>query len=282
MPIKLSWLVKRAFALTLLICIGMELSESATKCVTVTLRMTSPLTLFEPVGIDVLLKNEGVDAITVDLGLQGKKAYHFRIFAPNGEEIDVPANIYMGSFAPIVLEPNDTFSQRLVLNQWYSFDSPGDYRILATLDLPIKHGKKNSPILLDSDISEYQVDSVTLNLTILPRNERMLRARCETLLRKLQAAYEFSERTPIAEELSYIQDPIAIPYLIKLIDEREEGAAIEGLMRIGTDEALEAMIAATRSEYNKAAAAMAKAYLRNKIGKIRNHDIQQKVLNAVE
>jgi hypothetical protein len=76
--------------------------------------------------------------------------------------------------------------------------------------------------------------------------------------------------------LSYINDPIAIPYLVKLVQEKEELFAIEGLRRIGTDEAWEEMIVVTQSKYNKGAAAYAKAILRQKIPEIRNPNIRKK------
>jgi hypothetical protein len=98
----------------------------------------------------------------------------------------------------------------------------------------------------------------------------------------LQQTYYFTERTPIAEELSYVNDPIAIPYLAKLVEQREESEAIQGLMLIGTDEALEAMIAVTKSEYDRAAAAHAKALLRERVSEIRDMDIRRKVLDAIE
>ena len=121
-----------------------------------------------------------------------------------------------------------------------------------------------------------------LDLTVLPRDEVALRKRCDDLINRLKMEKYFTERAPIAEELSYIKDPIAIPYLTELAEEKEEYNAIRGLMRIGTDEAMEALIEVTKSKYDKEAAAYAKALLREKASEIQDPKIREKVLSAVE
>ena len=66
-----------------------------------------------------------------------------------------------------------------------------------------------------------------------------------------------------------------------LVKEAEEIFAIEGLKRIGTDEAWEAMIEVTKSKYDKEAAKYAKAILRRKVSQIHDPKIRKKVEAAI-
>jgi hypothetical protein len=282
MKVNSMWLAMLAVTMFHDVSLGMAMSESATKYVEVSFKIASPITLHEPVVIQSLLENKEPYGITCDLGFQGTSAFQFIVIAPNGMQVEpFPRIENGGGFAPVYLEPEDKYHQRILLNRWYAFDIPGKYRIIVTLELPIIKGKTELPWIMKQDESGHQTEEVALDLTILPRNEAALKKRCDDLFHKLKETYYFSERTPIAEELSYIKDPIAIPYLAKLVKEKEEGAAIQGLMRIGTDEALEAMILVTQSKYNEAAAAHAKALLREKVTEIRDPTIQKKVMDAI-
>jgi hypothetical protein len=275
------WFMRTVFAFLVLILFKTDISESGTKSLNVSFKLESPITLNEPVAIAVIIENEAPYAITIDLGLQRKDAYHFRITTPDNKQIDPPAKIHKGMSGTIYLKTKEKYTQRLLLNEWHPFEAPGDYRIRVSLDMPIIIGETHLPSIGSMDESEHQTEESSCNLTILPRDETVLRNRCEELLRKLQEGYEFFDRTPYAEELSYIKDPVAIPYLARLAEEQEEYYAIQGLMRIGTDEAMEAMIAVTQSEYDKGAAASAKDILRKKLADIKDPNIQKKVNDSI-
>ena len=86
---------------------------------------------------------------------------------------------------------------------------------------------------------------------------------------------------PIVEELSYVRDPIAIPYISRLIEDHEEWSALQGLRRINTDEAWEAMIPIIDSKHDETTAAYAKQILREKLPEIRDPKIRGKIADAV-
>jgi len=274
-------LIKRTVTLLIIALSGLAISEPLTKYMNISYNLLSPITLNEPVAVDVLIENQMSYAITIDLGIQCKGGFRFNIITPDNKQIDLPASINLGSSGLVYLKPKEKHSQRLILNEWYPFDSPGKYHILIAMDSPIIIGETHLPYINSINENDHQRDEAALDLTILPRDEAVLKNKCETLFRRLREGNEFSERTPFAEELSYINDPIAIPFLKKLAEEMEEGYAIRGLMRIGTDEAMEAMIAVTQSEYDKDAAASAKDILRKKLDNIKDPNIQKKVNDAI-
>jgi len=73
---------------------------------------------------------------------------------------------------------HDAFHQRLVPNEWYPFNDPGDYRIVVRLELPVVKREWESPAITSKDESGHQVEAAAFTLKILPRNEAALNRRC--------------------------------------------------------------------------------------------------------
>jgi hypothetical protein len=263
---------------------GMVFAQPATKYVDISFNLISPITLHEPVAVNVAIKNLVSHSISIDLGGGDKTFFHFKTITPFGRQIDITneGRATAGIWYSIHLKPSQTYSQRLLLDELYSFDEPGDYSMSALAKVPVAEGKVDTPYLLDKNRwAQVVTEKARLSLVILPRNEAALRKRCEALFAKLREAHEYSEIVPIAEELSYVRDPIAIPYISKLIEKQEEWSALAGLRRINTDEAWEAMIPIINSKFDKTTAAYAKQILRQKMPEIRDLRIREKIANAV-
>ncbi len=96
----------------------------------------------------------------------------------------------------------------------------------------------------------------------------------------MKEAHEAWEVQQVGKELSFIKDPIAIPYLAKLIGRSEEWYALQGLKHIDTDEAWEAVIPIVNSE-DKVTAEYAKSLLRKKLPEINDPRIRKKIADAV-
>jgi hypothetical protein len=94
----------RAVFLTLTIALvisaRLAMAEPATKYVNVSFSLGSPITLHEPVGIDVIIANQVSYAISFDLGLQNKAAYHYSVVTPDRKQIYFPAPIQRGGYGP--------------------------------------------------------------------------------------------------------------------------------------------------------------------------------------
>jgi hypothetical protein len=201
--------------------------------------------------------------VLVDLGANRKEVFAFSFVTPDGSKSTVPPKRAEGSamIGRIPLQPAQSYSQKLLLNEWFDFPTPGQYEISVRLVKP-----EGSPRGFDIyDISQGPQFRTTL--LIQPRDAALLKKICEMLEAQVFNARNDEEAIAPAEALSYINDPIAVPYLIKALDSRRsvEGFAITGLERIGTDEAVRGIELAARSK-NKDVAVFAKRAL-ERLGK---------------
>jgi len=124
-----------------------------------------------------------------------------------------------------------------------------------------------------------------LNLVILSFNRIALKnKRCEDLEARLTSTNDFENGKilPIAKELSFVRDPVAIPCISELIDRHGEWFALEGLRRIDTDESWKTMLPITTSVHDASTAAYAKKILREKPPDVRDPRIRNKIAVAVQ
>lgn len=242
--------------------------------VSVTYQVSSPVTQHEPIIVSVVFQNGLDETVDIKLGRAQKEGFRFLIVEPTGTRVDLPPLLQQGlaSSGEISLRPNRRYSLRLILDEWYEARAPGDYLINVQLVTPITTAAGKAV-----DVNK----AALLPLKVLPRNEVTLKQKCEQLMLQLQQSKEFPRRSAIAEVLSYIDDPVAIPYLARLVDEREDIYSIRGLMRIGTDEAAEAMIHATESE-DRESAAYARSLLHQMLPKITDPRIREKVIAVIK
>ncbi len=240
----------------------------------VSYRLASPITLHEPVIVHVSIVNVGDESLLFDLGFNRKKAFQFTVIDPAGHRITLgpvkEEGIDGGGL--VRLEPKRTYTQRMILNEWYEFDCPGSYRVEIRLTLPVQADSRLSAVISKENVLEFE---------ILPRDEAVLERRCRMLLNSLKGEKWLARRSAMARELSYIKDPVAIPYLQALVDEGEDYYAINGLMRIGSDRAMEAMIRAAESN-DVASAQYARSLLRAMLPKIQDQRIRDKVAAVVK
>ena len=262
----------------------MVYAQHKTNYVDISFNIISPITLHEPVVVDVAIRNLVSRPISIDLGPLDKWFFHFLTITPDGKHIDITneGRDVTGRHLPIYLTSNQIYSQRLILDELYAFDELGKYSMTASAQIPIAMGKVSLPYPLDkAKWAKVETAKAKLELVILPRNEAALRKRCEALSAKVLEAEGWVPHS-VAEELSYVTDPIAIPYISRLIEKREEWSALEGLRRINTDEAWEAMIPIIYSQADKSTAAYARQILREKLPEIRDPKIKKKIADAVQ
>jgi len=229
--------------------------------VRISYQVAPAITLHEPVIIHARFVNEQSKPIILDLGFNRKNGFHFSVIEPGGQRVELEPLSEEGVDAGgiVRLGERQIYSQRLILDEWYEFRWPGDYLVEVRCEAAMATQNEGM-----------------LHIKILPRSECVLQQRCTELIQQLKKTRSFPKRSEIARELSYVKDPVGIPYIASLIEEREDYYAIAGLMRIGTDEAMEAMIPATQSE-DVESARYARGLLRQMLPKIRNAEIREKV-----
>jgi PBS lyase HEAT-like repeat len=201
----------------------------------------SHVTLHEPIFVDFLIYNELAETIQFDLGHNRKSNFVFTIIQPDGAVITLPrlSTEGIGRIGRLSLEPRNRYVQRLLLNEWHHFISLGNYQIQAQL--------LNS-IQTQSGIPIHPKPSDPLSLHIHCRDPERLQQICQTLAHVAIQSNVVLEATEAALALSYIQDPIAIPFLEQELKQGKfvQSYAIYGLGRIANAEAIALLLSTAR------------------------------------
>jgi len=271
-PLGLVGLAVTLMLASLMVAYGMG---KATKQVLVSYDISSPITLHEPVIVQFSMNNRLDEKIKFDLGHNRKSNFLIKVTKPDGSIVNVPPLPAedVGAIGRVSLEPLQTFSQRLLLNEWYDFSAPGDYQIEIRLKTPIR---TKSGLTVKSSTTKQ------LSLQVHLRNEQMLKQECDKLIKAVAQSSSYSEVADAATALSYIKDPVVVPYLKTVLaaDKRLNVIAIDGLRRVGTDDALEEIISAAQSQ-NHETAAYAKGVLSRMKGSVQNPVLKEKIRNLL-
>ena len=191
------------------------------------------LTLHEPVILTFKISNGTPQPIRLDLGLDRKGGFSFTVTRPDGARVQVPAFYRTGlsRVGRVSVQSGESYSQDLLLNELYDFSMPGRYVLEGVLTNPISIGS--------GPVSEKDTGFRTV-LDFAPRDELALTKACDVLANRIEAAPSNLEAADAAFALSYVKDPIAVPYLRRalLAQKVVESVAINGLESIGNDEAV--------------------------------------------
>lgn len=215
----------------LLVILAMSTNLSQ-KPVVVSYEAQSPVTLHEPIFIKLTINNGLNEGIKFNLGKNDKSNFSVTVTRPNGALVRVPRinDAGFGSIGKHSLDPSGSYSQNLLMNQWFDFNEIGRYRIEISLDGPIERvsGKR----------VDAQVNNV-FTIQIEPRNPAKLKEKCEGLFKIIETSNSYSEVIEAATALSFINDEVAIPYLKNTLhsDKPVGTIALTGLGRIANEDA---------------------------------------------
>ena len=204
----------------------------------------SKASLHEPVYIRFSIHNGLNEDVRFDMGLDGEHNFEFSVKKPDGALVRIPPYPYPSSVlgnaaerAP--LPPGKTFTKTLLLNEWYEFPAPGRYVVDAKLggEVQTVSGTPIAPALASE-----------IPIQVTPRDPERLKSVCEEL-RKGAMNVNAWQAAKAAFALSYVDDPIAVPYLDRVLKKSFAGkyAAISGLARIGSPEAVQILTSYART-----------------------------------
>jgi len=194
------------------------------------------VTLNEPVIVNFTIHNSLSTPLNVDLGSGRRAGFWFAVIGPDGTESRVkPQMKGISRVGEMTVEPGQTFTEGICMNEWFKFSVPGKYVVEVALDKPIWTEDGQSKIVKSN-----------LSLEVLPRNTGRLKEFCEVQIERLLNSTSFEESSAIAASLSYVTDEVAVPYLAQALTSNKmvESFAIEGLERIGNEEAVGLLISA--------------------------------------
>ena len=84
---------------------------------------------------------------------------------------------------------------------------------------------------------------------VLPRDESRLKAACEKLAQKIESSnLNVRDMSAAASALAYVDDPVVVPYLERALRSGKyvEASVINGLARVGTEDAAQVLITMVR------------------------------------
>lgn len=197
-------------------------------------RAASDYSEHEPIVLQVVIDNPSESGLDVQLGRNRVGSFHFRLRRPDGSAIAADPGTPTGagglsSRGQLIVAPGGSQTERLLLNGWLEFLDIGEYSLDIRFDGAVRQA--------NNDIRVQR--TAILAFRILPRDATRLQSRCDLLFNQVRSGRAFADRRTAAEELSYVVDPIAVPYLAQAIkaDQMIDDVAILGLERIGNAEA---------------------------------------------
>jgi hypothetical protein len=217
--------------------VGQSTSALASAKVTVSLEK-NVITQHEPAILNITIDSSST-AVDFDPGYYNEKI-DIKVVDPEGHVWARPRPVPqegMKFSGAIHVDPGSTDIVPVLLNDWFSFEKIGDYKIDVTL-LLAKHSATGG------------VGGVhqRLVLAVLPKDEAALLSECSGLLTGVKSSQSYAASLVAAEALSKVDDPIAVPFLAEAIKRREFASLmIAALARLNTGDAVNVLIAASKS-----------------------------------
>jgi hypothetical protein len=203
---------------------------------------TDKIPLRAPAIVEFSFYNGLEEEVILDLGHNETRNFSFTIRHTDGNLVSEFRfqEQTAGPVGKVKVRAKQTYRKELLLDEEYQFQEVGPYMI--------------QPHFLGSVQTRHQGVSeviggtalATLRLEILPYSAEKLAQSCQKLAQRVVHATTVSEAFVAARALSYVKDPVAIPYLVSVLEEQRWGWGkefmIDGLGRNGSPEALQLLI----------------------------------------
>jgi hypothetical protein len=211
--------------------------ESPKITVSCTLGTPQP-TVNAPVLLNVMIHNGLAEPIVVRTAVNshGYGAFHARITRPAGEMDDAPQprpdEAVSGS--AVTVGPSETTSTVVLVNKWFDFDREGKYILEVELA---------EPPMTVAGTRMPKPQAGRLSIEVAPRDPVVLHRICAELEEKITSA-PLSSSYELAEVLAHVKDPVAVPFLARLMekDDKMAGVLAGGLERIGDASAIDTLL----------------------------------------
>ena len=225
----------------LLLCVPSLLSQTVQAKAAYSL-LYSRIDATEPVVLKLEFANLTDEPLELNLGWDQHDQIYFTATGPTGRmEIHEPKpNGFdqVGRFGKVAISPKGANTQEIVLSQWASFDTPGDY----TVELHLR-----GPLGLQTPGS-LQVQTEGVSLTVAPNAPSLVQQHCAEQWNRLKGAHNGGEAMDAAFFLGNVRSPLAVPFTSAALDTEHAtaigGILITGLERIGDLSSVQALAGA--------------------------------------
>lgn len=265
-----------AFTLSVVVLASSHAQQPGTNGVEISYSLRQqPLTLHEPVILTLMVTNTLSQAVIVDLGQDREGEFSFILTTPDGAVLQSTAQVHEGisMIGTVSISSGGTLSQDLLLNKRFQFSVPGTYEL---------QGHMTRPILAESGASLGNDAGFRQPLDIVPRDVGRLKAVCNTLVDNIDGAATYADAAKAAQILSYVEDPVAVPFLSSVLAKGRlvENIAISGLERVANRDAVEALIS-TMGSQNHDTALLAQAALTRIHTNTRDQSLKELIEDAL-
>jgi hypothetical protein len=190
----------------------------------VSIRVTSEVSLHEPVVLEYSIVNESLKAIEVGLGFDRVGWLEFEHTAPDGKRtLTHPLPRFSGGGRPddFSIEGSGRYEQAAALDEWLDFSGLGVHTVsvrFRTTAPPVASFRFPTPS--------------TFSVRVVPRDAARLRSKAEALwVRATQCCTDDSWAA--VNQLSYLRDVEAIPYFERLMEQKLTTRFFQTLIEIG-------------------------------------------------
>lgn len=239
------------------------------------------ITLHQPVVLTLKVHNSLSKSISLDLGREMREFLDFSVTTPGGKVTrgkKMPEEMEEGMFGTGKTEvpPGENYIHEILLNQWFDFNSAGTYAVTASLtkDIEVRGDGKIKP------------QSQTVRLVVGFGDTARLQDVCKELATQIAAWPDIAkvlqhEPSP-ALKLSYVDDPVAVPYLVQALyaHKQMQMDAVAGLERIGNKAAVGVLISAL-SEKRDDIAELSRNALSRLENQVRDSELRQQIRLAL-
>jgi hypothetical protein len=234
----------------------------------------------QPIGLVVTLQND----FDEEVSFGNDYIFDFQIVPPDGKTAQLTGlrsdlgprlpDGDIGFVRMLQIAPAASKTTNILLKKFYDFSMIGRYQLLLIPRPKSSSGRKLQIIGKSKD---------PILITVGPKNDDRLRNVCSTLADDAVSNPKGQVRYDSAEALSWVIDPVAIPFLRRTLEEADglRYFAVDGLVRIGTSEAYDAMIASNMLKSTQVGSYVS-AVLKREESRTLDKDLKTRIHSALQ
>ena len=147
--------------------------------------------------VRLTLENKSFEPMVADLGYDREGAFLFKLKRPDGTLVDLPQKKVREGISRVgkfTIPSQESYSQQIILDEWYKFNEPGKYSVSLTLP-------KSLCVWLD------------IEFEILPADAEWLSNVCGELVDAIrQNKNDYAKAADAAKVLASIDNPLAVRF----------------------------------------------------------------------
>jgi hypothetical protein len=192
-------------------------------------------TRHEPILLKLAITNSSAQPLPVSLGYDREGGFVFTVKRPDGSVIELPRKTVREGLSRVgdfTVGIRETYTQQLILNEWYDFPDPGVYEIAVSLTN-------------DEAGAEKACLDKRFTLEITPLDTAQLQQVCSELVETIKRSRNNAGNAlNAAKALLVVKNALVVPFLEEALkgNDMVDGLMIYGLEQVGNEQAVKILI----------------------------------------